>query len=125
MNLLSTAFAQDNTINLNPPGDSWVAGASELTITGIVSWAITAILIIAAVVFFFMLIIGGIKWIMSGGDKQNTESARNQITAALIGLIIVFSAWAIMNLLGTVFGIELLGDLNIGSALNGGGGGTN
>jgi len=55
-----------------------------------------------------MLIIGGIRWILSGGDKANTESARNQITAALIGLIIVFAAWALATLLGTVLNIDIL-----------------
>lgn len=79
----------------------------ELTIPGIISALITLGLVVAAIVFFFMLVIGGIRWIMSGGDKGQTEAARNQITAALIGLVIVFSAWAIAQLLGTFFGINI------------------
>lgn len=67
----------------------------------------TALLIIAGLVFFFMLVIGGLRWITSGGDKSATEGARNQITAALIGLVIVFSAWAIAQLLANVFGINI------------------
>jgi len=60
------------------------------------------------VLFFFMLVIGGIQWIMSGGDKAKTEEARNRITAALIGLIIVFAAWLIIILVQNVFGVSLL-----------------
>ena len=64
-------------------------------------------LVVAAIVFFFILVIGGIKWIASGGDKAQTEGARNQITAALVGLVIVFAAWAILALIKTFFGVDI------------------
>jgi len=69
---------------------------------------ITLILIVAAVIFFFMLVIGGIQWMTSGGDKAATESARGRITAALIGLIIVFAAWAIIRLVETFLGVSII-----------------
>lgn len=64
-------------------------------------------LIVAAIVFVFMLIWGGIRYITSGGDKAQTESARGTLTAAIIGLVIVFSAWAILNLAEIFFGVDL------------------
>lgn len=92
------------TINVSPQG---VGDIQNITIGGIISFFVTALLIIAGLVFFFMLVIGGLRWITSGGDKSATEGARNQITAALIGLVIVFSAWAIAQLLANVFGINI------------------
>ena len=68
---------------------------------------VTLGLIIGVLIFFFILVIGGIKWITSGGDKGQTETARNQITAALVGLVIVFAAWAILQLIKTFFGIDI------------------
>ena len=53
---------------------------------------------------------------MSGGDKANTEAARNQITAALVGLVIVFAAWAILTLVDTFFGTAILSGLEIPTA---------
>lgn len=50
---------------------------------------------------------------MSEGDQKNVEAARNQITNALIGLAIVFAAFAIMKLIETIFGISLLGGITI------------
>ncbi|TSC88774.1 MAG: Uncharacterized protein G01um10145_800, partial [Microgenomates group bacterium Gr01-1014_5] len=99
------AFAQKE-IDLKPTGQFTELG--KLEFADIVSKLIRFALIIAAVVFFFMLLIGGIKWIMSGGDKGKTEEARNQITAALVGLVIVFSAWAIAQLTKALFGIDIL-----------------
>lgn len=97
MNLLA------ETINLKPK-DGLAAGLTGLSVAGIVSASLQLILVVAAIVFFFILVIGGVKWIMSGGDKAHTEGARNQITAALVGLVIVFAAWAIAQLVGTFFG---------------------
>lgn len=73
---------------------------------------IILVFIIAALVFFFMFIFGGIQWITSGGDKGATESAKGRITAALIGLVIVFSVYAILNLINTLTGVDLT-DLDI------------
>jgi hypothetical protein len=104
--LYSTAvLAAEETIKLKPTGD--FADLGNLTIGGIVSGLIRLVLVIAALAFFFILVMGGIRWIASGGDKANTENARNQITAALVGLVIVFAAWAIVQLINVFFGIDI------------------
>lgn len=104
--MLSALLTQ---IDLTPSGGSGQFGnLGNITITSIISAVIILILIVAALVFLFMLIMGGIKYITSGGDKAATEGARNQITAALIGLVIVFAAWAIINLVNLFFGIDIL-----------------
>lgn len=102
-NLLAT------DINLTPAGGEFtpLTGAN-VTIGALISGLITLVLIVAAVVFFFMLIIGGLRWILSGGDKAGTEAARSQITAALVGLVIVFTAFAVVNLIESLFGISIL-----------------
>ncbi len=63
---------------------------------------------------FLYLILGGIQWITSGGDKSGMEAARNKITSAIVGLIIVAAAWAIMMLVGQFVGVNFLNkDLTI------------
>lgn len=97
-------FAQE--ISLEPPGEFGELG--KLTVPSIISGLIRLSLVVAAIVFFFILVVGGIQWIVSGGDKAATEAARNRITAALVGLVIVFAAWAIIQLIETFFGIDIL-----------------
>lgn len=63
--------------------------------------------IIGVVVAVIFLIYGGIKWILSGGDKTAVESARNHIIAAIVGLIIVVGAFFIIGLI-----FQLLGQAN-------------
>lgn len=98
------------SVNLKPQGDFQNLGSLSFPI--IVGSLIKLLLVIAALIFFFMLVIGGIKWIASGGDKGQTEGARNQITAALVGLVIVFAAWAIVGLINAFFNIDIF-NLNV------------
>ncbi|MBI3397081.1 hypothetical protein HY045_01245, partial [Candidatus Woesebacteria bacterium] len=82
--------------------------------TKLISALISLGLVIGVIVFFFTLLIGGIQWITSGGDKAAVESARGKITNALIGLVVLFSIFAISKLLETFFGISIL-TLDIGA----------
>lgn len=75
---------------------------------GLLSTLVTAALIIAGVVFFFMLLIGGISYITSSGDKTALEAAQGRIRNAFVGLIITFSAFAIVKLLEGIFTIKIL-----------------
>ncbi len=99
-------LAQD-TINIKPPQGSNFGALGGLTLPGLISALIRLTLVVAAIVFFFILVIGGIQWIASGGDKAQTEAARNRITAALVGLVIVFAAWAIVALINTFFHVDI------------------
>lgn len=98
--MLNNLLAQD--FNLKATGQ--FSEVAQFTLPQIIAGIIQLVMVIAALIFFFMLVIGGVKWIASGGDKGQTEGARNQITAALVGLVIVFAAWAIANLVGYFFG---------------------
>lgn len=97
--------ANQPTISINAPSE--YGPLTTLTVSSAVSGGIKLILILAALLFFFMLVLGGIQWIVSGGDKTGSENARKKITSALIGLAIVFSAWAIVSLIGSLFGINI------------------
>lgn len=103
--------ATDQKIDIVAPTE--FSALQGITFPGLISTVIKAILVVAALIAFFYLLIGGIKWITSGGDKEKTSAAQSTLTAALVGLVIVFAAWAIINLVQTFFGITILGNLNI------------
>ena len=63
----------------------------------------------AALLAFLFIIIGGIQWIAAGGDKVAAASARDRITASVVGLLIVVAAFAISVILNAVLGINLFG----------------
>ena len=99
--LLSTLLSQGN-ITIPQPTSVSITDVGKL-ISGLIGIA----MLLAALAVFIYLIWGGFEWITSGGDKAGVENARNKITAALIGLVIVASAWAIMRLIEFFFGITV------------------
>lgn len=104
-------FADSTIINLRPAGGQF-GSLADITLPSLISALVVLVLVIAGLVAFGFLVFGGIMWITSGGDKAKTESARNTITAALVGLLIVFAAWAIIQLVQAFFGVSIL-SLNI------------
>jgi len=102
-----TAFAQTN-INTCPTDQfNFLCSLTEGGFGGIIGGAVNILFVIAVVIALVFLIWGGIKWILSGGDKSAVESARNTIVAAVVGLIIVFLSYFILNVILNFFHIQL------------------
>jgi len=76
-------------------------------VTAIVSGAIS----ISGVVLLFLLIGGGIAMIAGAGksDPQTVEKGKKAATSALIGFIVVFSAYWIVKLIESITGLTLIG----------------
>jgi hypothetical protein len=60
---------------------------------------ILILFIIAVITSLIYLIWGGIRWIKANGDKGQIEHARHTIIGAMIGLIIAFLAFFIVNVI--------------------------
>ncbi len=56
---------------------------------------------------FVMLLVGGIRLMLAGGDKEATQKAHQLLTYAIFGVGISISAWVIINLLGNFLGLDL------------------
>jgi len=82
-------------------------GGAIAMLQKLIPYAISWAFIIGVLIFFFMFVIGAIKWIGSGGDKNKLEEARNSISHALIGLVILFSVYAIIGLIQAFFGPDV------------------
>lgn len=61
---------------------------------------IGAILSFIGVIFMGLIIFGGFKWMLARGNEQEVEKARDLIMQAIIGLIIVLSAYAVTAFIG-------------------------
>ncbi len=103
-------FAQGSVVNVCPPDDQFYKLCAALNATSfgsIIGFIVNVLFTIAIVIALVFLIWGGIKWIMSGGDKGKVETARSTIIAALIGLIVTFAAYFLLNIVLNFFGLSL------------------
>ena len=64
---------------------------------GIFTTIINILLFIIGVIAVIMLIIGGIRYVVSGGDQAAVTAAKNTILYAIIGIIVAILAYAIVN----------------------------
>jgi len=63
-------------------------------------------LAIGAIITFMYLIWGGINYVISGGNQDRAKTAKEMITNALTGLIILASVWIIWRLIAYFTGIS-------------------
>ncbi|MBQ6154840.1 hypothetical protein IJJ27_03920 [bacterium] len=92
--------AQAITISTADVGTSTYIGNGDYR--SMIKSIVNIVIVVAALLTFFYLVWGAINWITSGGDKGKVEEARNKITAAVIGLLILAATWAIFQLIMTI-----------------------
>ena len=69
----------------------------------IVSVLLSLLILIAIIISLLYLVWGGFDWITSTGEKQKIEKARTKIVFALLGLVVVFISFFIVNVLAGFF----------------------
>ncbi|HSX08578.1 MAG TPA: hypothetical protein VLF93_00305 [Candidatus Saccharimonadales bacterium] len=115
---VGTAFGADVSEPLCPPGNfNGLCGIKVGSTGGLVGSIIQVLLIIAILACLFFLVFGGIRYIMSGGDKGGIDQARGTIRAALIGLVISLFAFGILNLILIFFTGKGISGMNIPTLL--------
>jgi hypothetical protein len=74
-----------------------------LMFQGIVNFFLFNIVLIVAVL---MLVIGGFLFFFAGGSPSSLSRAKSVITSTVIGLIIIYTAWLIINTFFVIIGVS-------------------
>lgn len=83
--------------------------------SGVFSTITNVLLYIVGAVSVIMIIIGGIRYVTSGGNSANVTAAKNTILYAIVGIVVALLGYAVVNFVITSFSP---------SGTGGGGGGT-
>jgi len=87
-----TANAQDAEGSANQ-----LSAYTTSSIPVLIGYVIRAALGISGVVALIMIIYGGVLWLTSGGNTDKVQKGRDTLIWAVLGLIVIFSAYAIVN----------------------------
>ncbi|MFA5828505.1 MAG: hypothetical protein WC841_04075 [Candidatus Shapirobacteria bacterium] len=79
----------------------------------IVRGILSVFMLVAVLYFIWHFLMGSYHYIDSSGDPKKIEEAQKQLTYALVGLIASFSVFAILKVIGIVFGITSLQTLSL------------
>lgn len=76
-------------------GGSLGLGSADLkqTVVNIIQWFLGLLGLVAIV----MILYGGFTWMTAGGNEDKIDTAKQIISAAAIGLVIVLISWAIVT----------------------------
>ncbi len=67
--------------------------------------AIIAIAALVGVALFVMFVVGGFKFLLSGGDQKQLGQAKNTLTYAIIGLVVIVVAFLILRTISVFTGL--------------------
>jgi NADH:ubiquinone oxidoreductase subunit 6 (subunit J) len=85
-------------------------GTDTATLEGlntIVYNLITVALYVGAILVFIMLLVGGFKYITSGGDPKAAEAAKKTITHAIMGIVLLVSGFLILRFIQVFTGAQV------------------
>lgn len=85
------------------PADVATLAGLECAFANVISVALA----LSAIVIFVMFLIGGLRYLASGGDPKAVESAKATLTHAVAGLVILVLAFVVLVLLKNITGVDV------------------
>ena len=63
--------------------------------------------VIAGIALFIMLLVGGFRYLSSGGDPKALESAKHTIFYAIAGMIVIAASYIFLLIVGAITGADV------------------
>ncbi len=78
-------------------------------LSAFISPLISDAFVLAGVILLILLIFGGVTYIINAGsgDKEGVEKGKNALTMAILGFIIIFAAYWIVQIIQYITGTEI------------------
>lgn len=105
-NLLARVSIEDNLFD----AQGKTIGTKYQTISPLISTLLKNSLTIAGIIFLGLLLFGGFSMIANAGsnDSKKAAQAKQTVTSAVVGFIVVFSAYLIIQLIEAITGLNIL-----------------
>ncbi len=101
--MFNSFFVSFGAYNVDYPAGFKFGG---MDISAVVTAVLPYVFAFSGILLLFFLISAGFDLLTSAGDAKKTEQAKEKLTGALIGFIIVFSAYWIWQIVKYIFGIK-------------------
>lgn len=85
----------------------------KLYFNNVIQSIFTIFFIIAVLYFIWHVIMAGYRLMDARGDAKKLEESQTDLTNAFVGIAIIFSVFALLKLVGTIFGLTGLQQLQI------------
>lgn len=82
-------------------------GGKFSSIGDIINTLVPYIFALAGLALLFILIIGGFELMTSAGDPKKMESAKGKLTNGVIGFVIIFVAYWLVQIMEVIFNLKI------------------
>lgn len=91
-------FLPSAQVNINEPFQFNFRDSVTPTSPGqFISWILPQVYVVALMALFLYLIWGGYRYLLSAGDPKAIQGAKQHLTYAVVGLIVIFLAYWMFN----------------------------
>ena len=106
---------QSNMAITNPvlKNSSSISSNPTNYMNGVIQTVFSIFFIFGLIYFVYHIVLSGYKMISSQGDPKKYEEAQHSLIYAFIGIAIIFSIFALLKIVGHIFGITGLDSLTI------------
>lgn len=85
-----------------------VSALESLSLPDIIQMAVVYAFLIAAALSAIFIFVGGISFILSGGNDEKIKQAVNTIRYAIVGLIVTILSFTLVTIVGRMFGFNFM-----------------
>lgn len=107
----ATRFLSDASLPISGFGSGLfqsAGGGATGRFTQILSGIVTALTIFGGLAFLFWFIVGALQWTSSGGNPEQMNKAKSQMSTAVAGLFVLILSTAVVWLLGKITGLDII-----------------
>lgn len=103
----------DNALGkILPPIQVRSLGSGASGISNVLNNAIQLIYVVSGIIFIFMVVFSAVQLIMSGGDKEKIGQARQRLTYAIAGIVLLSIAFVLIKVVGQITGFTFFNGQN-------------
>jgi type IV secretion system pilin len=107
-----------NTAGPSTGSGSIIEAAANYEVLEIINRGLAYAIIIAGFLSLVFIFVGGISFILSGGQEEKIKSAVSTIRYAIIGLIVTILATVIIGTIGKAMGLDIIRYINFGDIID-------
>jgi hypothetical protein len=104
------AYASNESALCEGSGGTWTNGSCTSkdgrTVTGTLRQVTNVLIFLIGAIAVIMIIIGGLRYTTSSGDQSALTSAKNTILYSIVGLVVAFMAYAVVQFIFATFNIN-------------------
>jgi len=89
-------------------GSDKVGSKFGWSLAGVISKGLEYAYVFAGVALLVMLVMGGVGLMTAAGNPDKAKESYGKITGALIGFLIVFTSYFLVQIIEVVLGVEIL-----------------